>query len=179
MSKQSGEVVSRERRRRLPPRPQGDRVGDWPHGTGEIAMSVGKPADDVSIESFPEVEAMHNEDPARFLDVDDVLDDHSKRRLTLARIDGIDEIALLNAWEAVERRLTGGRSWVLDAIDARRDDLAQLGDRDERDLEPIDRDVTAKVVEFVDEDGEPRKRRASLSGSLLDRLDAESGGEVA
>ena len=65
---------------------------------------------------FPDIEARHGEDPARFLE--------ANKDLALARIHGIRDVELLQAFRAVEKQITdGGRSDVLEAIAEREREL--------------------------------------------------------
>jgi len=56
------------------------------------------------------------------------------------RIDGIDEVAVARAWQAVERRLRstpeGGRDIVIEALEERIAELEENGDRDLPGLSP-------------------------------------------
>lgn len=89
-------------------------------------------------EAFPWSENLKDdigEDPARYLAVDR-LDD---LRLARARIQGIDYLAVLRAWGAVERRLHDRgevtehhREKVSGWLDEREEELSEVGDRDER-----------------------------------------------
>lgn len=67
---------------------------------------------------FPKLEAQFDEDPSRFL--------QSSKHLALARIGGVRDEELLEAYRAVAKQiLTGnGRSEVLEAIDTRERELA-------------------------------------------------------
>lgn len=68
---------------------------------------------------FPELEATHGEDPSRFL--------QANRDLALARIAGIRDLDVLDAYRTVEQQITDGdgpgRRPVLDALDAREREL--------------------------------------------------------
>ncbi|ELY97095.1 hypothetical protein [Natrialba asiatica] len=65
---------------------------------------------------FSKIETTHGEDPARFL--------QANKELVFARIAGIRDLELLEAWRAVERQITdGGRPEVLDALDERKAEL--------------------------------------------------------
>lgn len=108
-------------------------------------------------ESYPWTENLKadiGEDPARYLAVDRVDDLHLAR----ARIRGIDFLATLRAWRAVERRLAD-RDKVHEWLDERESELEEIGDRDER---MADQDIEARreatpstesAVEFPDRDG--------------------------
>ncbi|WP_251342441.1 hypothetical protein [Haloplanus halophilus] len=87
-------------------------------------------------ERFPGAVEDINEDPGRYLDVDR-LDD---LKLAKARIRGIDYIAVLRCWGAVERQLLHERDavsehhfeQVMEWLDEREVELEEIGDRDER-----------------------------------------------
>lgn len=80
-------------------------------------------------EQFPSLQEDIGEDPARFLDRDLL----SERNLALARIRGIDHLAVCRAWIAVERRIDRGpRQRILDELQDREEFLQHSGDRDER-----------------------------------------------
>lgn len=86
-------------------------------------------------ERFPDLKENIGEDPAQYLDVDRVDD----LQLARARIRGIDYLATLRAWKAVERNLVENgvvsehhRQQVMGWLDEREADLEELGERDER-----------------------------------------------
>lgn len=67
--------------------------------------------------SFDRMVERYGEDPARFLSV-------STPELALARIQGIQDTELVEAWRAVELNITdGGRDVILDALDERKEVL--------------------------------------------------------
>lgn len=65
---------------------------------------------------FPELAESEGEDPARFLSC-------SEPHLPVARIKGIRDKGLLNAYRAVELREFGGRDVILEAIADRKREL--------------------------------------------------------
>lgn len=75
------------------------------------------------------------ENPARFLDrrlVEYGQDhtDHTFARMVRDRIKGIDRLAVVNAWIAVERKLDRGpRDRVIDLLEQRREFLQEHGER--------------------------------------------------
>ncbi|WP_199243651.1 hypothetical protein [Haloplanus rallus] len=94
---------------------------------------IGGPSTDR--ERFPALEEDIGEDPARYLDVDRVAD----LELARARIRGIDFLATLRAWKAVERNLSDRgvvsehhRQQVMEWLDEREAELEEIGDRDDR-----------------------------------------------
>jgi len=106
-------------------------------------------------EEFPRVKEDLGEDPARYLDVERVED----LQLAWARIRGIDFIAAVRAWKAVERNLYP-RPKVLEWLDEREEELKDIGDRDERmaaqDIEARREATpsTESIVTFSDRDSE-------------------------
>lgn len=131
-----------------------------------------------ALDQNPDLEEQHVREAVRFLHrKSGVLDGFLK-----ARLRGVDYREVLQAYLAVEHVTGDGpREPVLRAIQRRLESLANIGDRDQRGLEPIGRDVPAKDVRFVDDDGEPYKRTSNqYAGSLLDRREpalATDGGE--
>jgi hypothetical protein len=108
-------------------------------------------------ERFPCLKEQIGEDPARYLDVDRIDD----LQLARVRIRGIDFLATLRAWRAVERQL-GPRPKVLEWLDEREAKLERIGNRDER---LADADIegrreatpsTASTVVWSDRDGGER-----------------------
>lgn len=75
-------------------------------------------------ERFPRLKERIGEDPARYLDVDSIDD----LQLARARIRGIDFLATLRAWRAVERQL-GPWPKVLEWLDEREAELETISDR--------------------------------------------------
>lgn len=107
-------------------------------------------------ETFPRLQEELGEDPARFLD-QPLFDggDHtsSPGAMMRARIRGIDHLATLRAWKAVERNLDRGpRDRVMELLEDREEYLQQHGDRDKRTTES-DHERPPKDV-YVVEDGE-------------------------
>lgn len=129
-------------------------------------------------ERFPDLKADIGEDPARFLDYP-VLSSKSEvgspLLLARARIRGIDNLATLRAWMAIERRLDRGpRAKVLNWLDERERELEAIGERPERNEYRDGRDIPEKEVRFLDEDGEIRDR--SSATSKISELAATDGG---
>lgn len=96
-------------------------------------------------ERFPRVKEYIGEDPARYLDQE--LDAHG-RELVEARIRGIDYLATVRAWIAVERSLGRGpgggpRPEVIKQLEEREAYLDAEGDRDER----LDLDAARRLSE--------------------------------
>ncbi|WP_226043320.1 hypothetical protein [Natrinema sp. DC36] len=100
---------------------------------------------------YPYLEQIHGEDPARFLEMNELT--------ATARIRGIRDPELLEAYETVAKEITAGqyRNTILEAIDERK---ADLGIDDELAAEPTDSRATATdggavVEETPDEPAEP------------------------
>jgi hypothetical protein len=80
------------------------------------------------------------ENPARFLDRDldepnDETTDYTHRRMVRDRIRGIDKLAVVNAWIAVERRLDRGpRDHIIRLLETRKSHLQEYGERDLPDM---------------------------------------------
>lgn len=78
-------------------------------------------------EQYPDVAAEIGEDPARFLDVPLVAPDHegsSPFALAAARIAGIDDTEVANAWLRVEAQLERGpRKGVVQRLNRQKADL--------------------------------------------------------
>lgn len=105
----------------------------------------------LSREQFPSLRDQIGEDPARYLDRDDLY-------IAKIRIRGIDFIEVVRAWKAVERRIDRGpREEVMQLLEERESFLQEHGERDER-AAPADRDVRPKEVFWIDEDGRRYKR---------------------
>jgi hypothetical protein len=108
-------------------------------------------------ERFPALKDEIGEDPARYLDVERVED----LQLARARIRGIDSLATLRAWKAVERNLSANgvvsehhRQQVMQWLDEREAYLEEHGDRDER-VEPGGRTPSPPAEwSWPDRDGE-------------------------
>jgi hypothetical protein len=112
-------------------------------------------------ERYPELRDDIGEDPARFLDYD-LVQNEAKRELALARIRGIDKIAKVRGWIAVERGLNRPmRTGIIRALEEREDELEEIGERpdrlafgprrppsffesDESGEEPDEKDLTAR-----------------------------------
>jgi hypothetical protein len=97
-------------------------------------MSVARENGDRGRERFPGLREDIGEDPARYLDVPMFrppgADGSSPLSTAMARIRGIDQLAVANAWLAVERRLDRGpRERVVDALQERIEYLEGHGSR--------------------------------------------------
>lgn len=109
-------------------------------------------------ERFPSLRDDLGEDPARFLDrplFGSNPQTSGEGVFIRARIRGIDEIAVLRAWRAIERRLERGpREKVLGLLDERESELDEIGERPERLVYDHDaREPPSKDWVYVD-DGE-------------------------
>lgn len=103
---------------------------------------------------FPKLKDDYGEDPARWLDCD-ILGHSDRKRLVEARIEGIDEIALVRAWIAVERRLDRDtRQGIITRLERREEQLQQIGERPDRVTDRDGREIPDKQVYRVDADGE-------------------------
>lgn len=116
----------------------------------------------------PELSAEHGENPARFL-VEDVRIDHgdgTSGELLFARIRGIETVALVRYWAAMERRLASmndrdPRERVIQALAQRERHLEEYGEGlaqagmtpAERREAAAERDAESAAV-LLDEDGE-------------------------
>lgn len=143
-------------------------------------------AGDPDRQQFQEIVDAIGEDPAQFLD-HDLAADGDRRRLAIARIEGIDHLGVVNAWVQVERELDRGpRERVIELLEQRRDWLLEHGDRDDRLEDDHERaQVAPKDVVWLDEDGEPYER-GGADKRLQERLEraeqeavATDGGEAA
>lgn len=104
----------------------------------------------------------HEEDVGRFLDKR-LADDQAARDLAEARIRGLEDVNIANAWESVERDLERGpRSAVLEWLAERREELAEerradfrewLEAAEKRDAAPTE-SIARWVYEPDTEDGE-------------------------
>jgi hypothetical protein len=89
-------------------------------------------------ESFPALRDDLGEDPAKFLDrplveYGEDHTDHTGRRMFEDRVSGIDSLAVIRAWKAVERRLDRGpREAVVQVLEQRESFLEREGEREER-----------------------------------------------
>jgi len=144
----------------------------------------GKPASQSDRDTFPNLRDDLGEDPARFLDrplVDPSGVGSSPFELARARIRGIDKLAVINAWIAVEKQIDRGpRDRVLDLLQERMTELEANGGRPDLQTAgfdvrpdrylPHDRDLPPADVEWIDADGEPYERNvvpvfaSSISG---------------
>lgn len=79
-------------------------------------MSTAHNTGPVELPTYPDIKRDWGEDPARFLTISDT-------DLAVVRIRGINELGLINAWRAVERRENGGRYTIERALDAREAEL--------------------------------------------------------
>ena len=150
-------------------------VSDRP--LGAWSRMIGGPSRDR--ETFPSLKDEIGEDPARYLDVDRVSD----LELARARIRGIDFIAVIRAWKAVERNLAANgvvsehhRSTVMAWLDEREAELEEIGERDDR-VEPGSR-TPSPAAEFTWVDCEGGERPTSTVDADQYR-DATDGGEDA
>jgi hypothetical protein len=133
---------------------------------------------DADRERFPGLRDDLGEDPARFLDrplFDG--DEHtaSPGAIMRARIRGIDYLATLRAWKAVERNLDRGpRDRVIEMLEDREQWLLEHGDRDERLPDEIERrDDDQEDVEPADVT--PAVIHQSC-GVQVDEVDGAAGG---
>lgn len=126
---------------------------------------TGKPGASPDRERFPQLKDDLGEDPARFLDHQLVSTEWSE--IVRSRIQGIDRLAVINAWIAIERRLERGpRDTVIDLLEQRRAWLQDHGERPEELREADDRPdryypggrPDPEDVEYVRDEinGEPR-----------------------
>lgn len=117
---------------------------------------------------FPTLVEQIGEDPARYLDRDDLY-------MAKVRIRGIDFLEVVRAWIAVERRLDRGpRPEVIGLLKEREAFLLEHGDRDER-IEPrADRDVPPKDVVWTDPEGRRYKRVDGEFGIKKEYLEGEA-----
>ena len=129
---------------------------------------------------YPDIVAEHGEDPARFLDCELVErgpegTDRSRKRLAIARIRGIDSLALLQQWIRVENDLGRGpdgtaRNAVIEHLIARKQTLETEGERADRcDFDavpdPTDRVDRRTAADYA------AMREALPTGSRSDALD--------
>lgn len=141
---------------------------------------------------FPKLKADPDvrEDPAKFLARDLVSDDDA-RRMFEGRVAGIDKLAVVNAWLAVERRLGRGRGGprdaVIDRLEQRRAFLQEHGERPDDLRDAIERgdaparydgwadpEPTASVATWTDRDEEPS---APYMQSVEDHHRRRQGGD--
>lgn len=126
-----------------------------------------KPAHDpVDRPTFPELEDRIGEDPARFLYTDGF--GENDRQLILARIRGIDFIESVNAWIAVERRLTGGRSAIIDALEERKAYLEEHGERDPEELSRMSRRAQTET-ETQEDESDPEWRHEKCGSTDVEQ----------
>jgi len=91
---------------------------------------------------FPKLRHDIGEDPARWLDTHLVESgskhtDTTELRMVLARIHGIDDLAVARAWRAIERRLDRGpRDKIIHLLEQRIDELDANGERELPGLSP-------------------------------------------
>lgn len=89
-----------------------------------------KPASRGTRERCPDLAEIIDEDPARWLDRA-LIDDEAARELVKSRIRGLEDVNTVNVWAAAEKRIERGpRQGVLDWLDERRDELAEMGRMD-------------------------------------------------
>lgn len=101
--------------------------------------STNQPAQTHERREFPSLRAQIGEDPARWLDrsIADRNGHANRRGILEGLIAGMDSLARLRAWKAVERNLGRGRdggprSWVIEQLDAREATLERIGERPDR-----------------------------------------------
>lgn len=138
---------------------------------------------------FPHLKDDIGEDPARFLDrpiFDGGSGTSSPGLFIRARIRGIDRIAVVRAWLAVERRLDRGpRDRIIELLEEREQRLEEIGERPDRLQERDGRELPDTQWYLVDEDGERTpwaevdRRAAGESLAATDRAVATDGGESA
>jgi len=96
-------------------------------------------------ERVPELVERIGEDPARWLDrslFGGESDTSAPGIMIRARIRGIDDLGVLSAWKAVERRLDRGpREKVMQMLEDREQELEEIGERPDRLQERDGRDV--------------------------------------
>jgi hypothetical protein len=145
-----------------------------------------KPVHDSDRERFPELKADIGEDPARFLDRPFFSNGAGSSPLLLARarIRGIDSLATLRAWIAVERNLDRGpRDRIIDLLEERQATLEEIGERPDRLDFQDDRDGrdVETIYEFYDRDGnrldDDRSMASAPSRRESTRELATDGGE--
>ena len=123
-----------------------------------------------SRERFDEYREEFAEDPARFLDVpllEPDQDGSSSFLLAKARIEVLDDLALLDAWIDVELRLERGpRQEVIALLNQRKVILTGIGEREERlaDAPRRDPERTESVAVWADyDDGQQKTSALSTS----------------
>lgn len=92
-----------------------------------------KPATQEEREHFPEYLESINEDPARYLDkaLVNAAGNAVRDDMFLARLRGIDRLAVIDAWIDVETRLERGpRQHVLARLNQRKQEIREHGERD-------------------------------------------------
>jgi hypothetical protein len=145
-------------------------------------VSLNKPAASNDRERFPSLKEDIGEDPARYLD-HDLIERGSRatsttlQPLVRARIRGIDEIGVVRAWIAVERRLDRGpRESVIELLEERLAYLQEYGEREDRvDLDavpPAEERVESRTAEDYEAMAEltPKPLSYQLWGSPAERL---------
>jgi hypothetical protein len=127
---------------------------------------------------FPRLRDRLGEDPARFLDRH-LVGDRDAQRMVRDRIKGIDSLAVLSAWRAVEKKLADHhdrepRQGVLNLLDERGIWLDEHGDREDR-AQRLDRGPpTESIAVFLDEDGNERTSRDTYQSSSAFGRDLEA-----
>lgn len=118
-------------------------------------------------ERFPALVESIGEDPARFLDKSGP--EYDKNALIAARIRGIDSIEVLRAWRAVERRLHGGRSAVVELLDEREAYLEEHGERTILSPEELERRHEASLEADDEEEPDPVYRHEKCGETDVER----------
>jgi hypothetical protein len=111
----------------------------------------------VDRETFPDVQEQIGEDPARYLDRPIYAPGEQSSPLLTAkcRIRGIDRLAVIGAWQAVERALDRGpRQSILELLAQRRESLVEHGEREDHLEERRDIDEERSVDWYAIDDGE-------------------------
>jgi hypothetical protein len=119
----------------------------------------------------PELKAELGEDPERFLDRPVSIDD----QWPMARINGIDSLAVVRAWKAIERKLGrddgGPREQIMQLLEDREQYLEEHGDRADRTAgKTHDRELEPAVVTI---NGEPADDRRQSAKQRLAELRAD------
>jgi len=132
-----------------------------------------QPGSTVDREKFPPLRSDIGEDPARFLD-HELVTDADMRKMTFARIRGIDTIATCRAWIAVERRLDRGpREAIIERLQERIETLEEIGERPERLTEREEpRNIPKKRVII---DGQPAGEQSLTAAEKVTKIRADGG----
>jgi hypothetical protein len=146
--------------------------------------SEGMPADTGDRARYPEIKALHGEDPARWLDWQ-ILGDGDREFMVRTRIASIDEIGLCRAWIAVERDLDRStRRHIITRLEQRIQELEEIGERPDRlafgPRRPPELQADAQTDWYRIEDGErvpwaEADRSVGLSSRRRDTAVADGG----